>query len=68
MTSQKKDPVFGAAVFKLAMMLKGLANEPGFRVVYVGSLKDLGLTDAEVNEYIEKHRPELEAHILKKDD
>ena len=68
MTIQKTDPIFGAAILKLSMMLKGLANEPGFRIVYFGSLKDLGLTDNEVNEYIEMHRPELEAHILKKDD
>jgi hypothetical protein len=68
MTIQKKDPIFGAAILKLSMMLKGLADEPGFRVVYFGSLKDLGLTDTEVNAYIDRHRPELEAHILKKDD
>lgn len=63
MAEQKRDPLFGAAVLKLSLAQKGLADEPGFRVVYFGTLKELGLTDAEVERYIATNRATLEAHI-----
>lgn len=59
------DPVFGAAVLKLSFLMKGIADQPGFRVVYFGTIRDLGITDAEVNAYINEHRSALEEHISK---
>ena len=59
------DPVFGAAVLKLSFLMKGIADQPGFRVVYFGTIRDLGITDAEVNAYIEEHRSSLENYISK---
>ena len=59
------DPVFGAAVLKLSFLMKGIADQPGFRVVYFGTLDDLGITDAEVNAYIEEHRSSIEKYISK---
>lgn len=59
----KKTPVFSAAVLKLSLQKKGLADQPGFRVVYHGTLKDLGVTDSEVNAYIAAHGQALEEHL-----
>lgn len=61
-----RDPLFGAAILKLSFLLRGKADEPGFRVVYFGTLRELGLVDAEVNAYIEAHRAELEARIAER--
>jgi hypothetical protein len=63
MTEKTRDPLFGAAVLKLSFIMKGLADEPGFRIVYFGALNDLGITNTEVDEYIKEHRQELETHI-----
>ena len=60
---EKKDPLFSAAVVKVSMIRKGLGDSPGFRVVYMGMLKDLGVTDDAVNTYIAEHREALERHI-----
>lgn len=57
------NPLFGAAVLKLSLHKKGMADQPGFRVVYFGALKDLGVTDTEVDAYIANHKQELEEHI-----
>jgi hypothetical protein len=59
----ERDPLRGAAILKLSFLLRGMADEPGFRVVYFGTLRELGLTDAEVERYIAIHRQDLEARI-----
>jgi len=61
-----KDPLFGAAVLKLSFLIKGAADDPGFRVVYFGTLKELGLTDQQVSKYISLNRDKLERHIRQK--
>jgi len=66
MSKPPRDPLFGAAVLKLSMAKQGMISEPGFRVVYAGTLKDLGVTDSEVEAYIEAHRERLLAHIESK--
>lgn len=68
MEKKPKDPLFGVAILKLSFILKGKADDPGFRVVYFGTLKELGLTDAEVTEYLLAHREELEKHIKGKEE
>ncbi|MDD5307839.1 MAG: hypothetical protein PHU25_11015 [Deltaproteobacteria bacterium] len=68
MSELPQDPLFGAAVLKLSFLLKGRADEPGFRVVYYGALKDLGLVNSQVDAYIAQHRALLEAHIRGKKD
>ena len=65
MTNNTKEPIFGAAILKLSFVLNGMVDQPGFRVVYFGTLKELGLTDQQVTAYINEHRSELEAHIKK---
>ena len=63
MSEPDRDPLFGAAVLKLSFLLKGQADQPGFRVVYFGTLKELGLTNSQVDAYIAEHRTELEQQI-----
>lgn len=65
MSPASADPLFGAAVLKLSFILKGKHDEPGFRVVYFGTLKELGLTDSQVTKYINANRERLEEHIRK---
>lgn len=63
MASRDRDPLFGAAILKLSFLMRSRADEPGFRVVYFGTLKELGLTNSQVDAYIEQHRERLEAVI-----
>ena len=63
MSKESRDPLFGAAVLKLSMAQKGMIGEPGFRVVYAGTLRELGITDSEVDDYIDKNRSKLDAHL-----
>ncbi|MBW2276767.1 MAG: hypothetical protein JRF63_04700 [Deltaproteobacteria bacterium] len=63
MTKRDRDPLYGAAILKLSFLLRGKTDEPGFRVVYYGTLKELGLTNSEVNAYIATNRAQLQAVI-----
>ncbi len=63
MALNKQDPLFGPAVLKLSFIMKDIIDQPGFRVVYFGTLKELGLVDSQVDAYIQEHRDALEAHI-----
>ncbi len=58
------DPLDGAALLKLTFLLQGKQDDPGFRFVYRGVLKDLGLTDAQVERHIAAHRDRLRAVLL----
>ena len=60
---QKKNSLFGAAILKLSFFLKGKMDDPGFRVVYFGTLKELGLKDSQVDEYIRENEKSLIEHI-----
>ena len=63
MIDRDRDPLYGAAILKLSFILKGKVDEPGFRVVYFGTLKELGLTNSQVDKYIARNRQTLEAAI-----
>jgi hypothetical protein len=63
MPDPPRDPLFGTAILKLSFVLKDMVDNPGFRVVYFGTLKELGLEDRQVDAYIDQHRDELETHI-----
>lgn len=63
MIDRDRDPLYGAAILKLSFILKGKVDEPGFRVVYFGTLKELGLTNSQVDKYIAANRQRLEAVI-----
>ena len=66
MNDLSRDALFGAAVLKLSFKLKNMLETPGFTFVYNGTLRELGVTDAQVDRYISKHRDVLLAHIEKK--
>jgi len=63
MPATREQALFGAAVLKLSFTLKSMHRQPGFRVVYYGTLREFGLTDAEVDAFIETHRDALEEKI-----
>jgi hypothetical protein len=48
----KEERLFSAAVLRRSFELRGQEHAAGFRFVYEGVLRDLGLEDAEVVEFI----------------
>ena len=57
----KAERLFSAAVLRRGFELQDGQYREGFRFVYEGVLRDLGLEEREVEEYLEKHRAEVEA-------
>lgn len=58
-----EEKLFAAAVLKRSFELRGDEHREGFRFVYEGVLRDLGLDDAEVDAYLEDHAAEVDAAI-----
>ncbi len=59
----KEEKLFAAAVLRRSFQLQDGQYREGFRFVYEGVLRDLGLEDAEVEAFLEAHRSEVEAAI-----
>ena len=59
----RAERLFSAAVLRRSFQLQDKQYEDGFRFVYEGVLRDLGLTEAEVDAYLDEHRQEVEAAI-----
>jgi hypothetical protein len=74
---KRKNPLFGAAVLK-EILRRRLQVEPapklatgralpaatdGVQALYLGVLRDLGLTDAQVDEYLAAHADEVDDAI-----
>jgi hypothetical protein len=59
----KAEKLFSAAVLRRSFELQDAQYREGFRFVYEGVLRDLGLEAAEVEQYFAEHRPEVEAAI-----
>jgi len=57
--SPRRDPLFGAAVLKVSVLERGPGESKAFREIYDGVLADLGITDAQVNAYLDAHRAEV---------
>ena len=67
MTPKKKtrgDRLRSAAIVKLKYQLLAGSFDAGFQTVYEGVLKDLNLTEEEVDRYIEGHAEELKRACL----
>jgi hypothetical protein len=62
----KQEKLFSAAVVRLSFELQDGQYRDGFRFVYEGVLRDLGLAERDVEEYLASHRPEVEAAIGRK--
>lgn len=54
-----ENPVEGAALVRLTFSARGELDEPNFKAIYRGVLKDLGVTDDEVQAYISRHKDRL---------
>ena len=59
-TKTLKEKLFGAAVLKLSFRLRGAEDSPAFRGIYPGVLRDLGLSDQEVEAFIGENRQQVE--------
>jgi hypothetical protein len=57
----KKNPLLGAAVVKQVLRKQGPAAESA---LYQGLLRDLGLTDEQVEEFLRDHAEEVAAAVL----
>ena len=58
----KKNPLFGAAVVK-AVLRKRTGDPGATSTLYEGILRDLGVTDAQVEKYLAEHEVEIEQAI-----
>lgn len=59
----RAERLFSAAVLRRSFELQDGQYREGFRFVYEGVLRDLGLEEAEVEEYLAAHEAEVEAAI-----
>ncbi|MDQ3264701.1 MAG: hypothetical protein M3Y59_13705 [Myxococcota bacterium] len=55
-----KNRLFGAAVVKMSFRLRGNEETPAFKAMFPGVLRDLELTDEQVEKYIAEHRDAVE--------
>jgi hypothetical protein len=62
----KGEKLFSAAVLRLSFELQDGQYKDGFRFVYEGVLRDLGLEEKDVEAYLASHRAEVEAAIGRK--
>jgi hypothetical protein len=56
----REDKLFAAAVLRRSFELSGDEHRQGFRFVYEGVLRDLGLADEEVADYLRANAPAVE--------
>lgn len=59
----REEKLFSAAVLRRSFELQEARYQDGFRFVYEGVLRDLGLEEREVDEYLAAHREEVEKAI-----
>ncbi len=59
----REERLFSAAVLRRSFELQEFRYQDGFRFVYEGVLRDLGLEEHEVEEYLAAHREEVEKMI-----
>jgi hypothetical protein len=59
----REERLFSAAVLRRSFELQESRYQDGFRFVYEGVLRDLGLEEREVEEFLAAHRDEVEQAI-----
>ncbi len=64
----REEKLFAAAVLRRSFELQDDQYREGFRFVYEGVLRDLGLEEREVEQYLADHRTEVEAAIGREKD
>jgi hypothetical protein len=62
----RAEKLFSAAVLRRSFELQEARYQDGFRFVYEGVLRDLGLEAADVEEYLAQHRDEVEQAIRRR--
>lgn len=55
-----REKLWGAAVLKLSFTLRGNDGSPAYKGIYPGVLRDLDLTDEQVEAFIAENREALE--------
>ncbi|MDP2274616.1 MAG: hypothetical protein Q8N23_18595 [Archangium sp.] len=60
MAKTREQKLYGAAVLKVSFLLRDASDSPAFKLVYPGVLRDLGLEDKEVDEFIAANREAVE--------
>jgi hypothetical protein len=58
-----EEKLFAAAVLKRSFELRGDEHREGFRFVYEGVLRDLGLAEGDVDAYLAAHADEVDEAI-----
>ncbi len=56
----QSEKLFGAAVLKMSFALRDSEDSPAFKAIYPGVLRDLGLTDEEVDAFVDANRESVE--------
>ncbi len=59
----RDEKLFAAAVLRRSFELSGDEQRQGYRFVYEGVLRDLGLEDGDVAEFLADHSLEVDAAI-----
>jgi hypothetical protein len=59
----REEKLFGAAVLRRSFELRGEDQGQAFRAVYQGVLRDLGLSDEEVAEYLAANAERVDAAV-----
>ncbi|MBI5068895.1 MAG: hypothetical protein HZB56_11705 [Deltaproteobacteria bacterium] len=59
----REEKLFGAAVLRRSLELRGEEHKAALQPVYDGVLRDLGLTDDEVSAYLGQHGVRVDAAI-----
>ncbi len=59
----KAEKLFSAAVLRRSFELRGEEHKEAFLFVYRGVLRDLGLDEEEVEEFLRRRRSEVEAAL-----
>jgi hypothetical protein len=62
----REEKLFSAAVLRRSFELQEARYQEGFRFVYEGVLRDLGLEAGEVEDFLTKHRDEVEQAIRRR--
>jgi hypothetical protein len=62
----RQERLFSAAVLRVSFELQDGQYKDGFRFVYEGVLRDLGLEEKDVDAYLADHRAEVLAAIGRK--
>ena len=62
----REEKLFSAAVLRRSFEVRGEEHAEGFKFVYLGVLRDLGLEDGDVVAYLGAHRAAVEKAIGRK--